>query len=89
MLRCIGHTLLWIVPLVAFGIWMTFFDVFPEQYHRLIALGYVTAWVVAVWRIARCARITGARLALKGYSHLLNHQDDLRILEDDLIYEDD
>jgi hypothetical protein len=60
MLRCIGHTLLWIVPLVLFGLWITFFDVFPEEYHRAVALVYIASWVVAVWRIGRCALTTGA-----------------------------
>jgi hypothetical protein len=67
MLRCIGHTLLWIIPLVTFGLWITFFDVFPEHYHRLVALGYVASWVVAVWRIARCMYATGADEGAEGY----------------------
>jgi hypothetical protein len=67
MLRCIGHTLLWIVPLVLFGLWITFFDVFPEQYHHAIALGYVAAWVVAVWRIGRSSLTTGAKIGISKY----------------------
>ena len=67
MRHCFHYALRWIVFLAIIAAILIFFDVVPQPYHHLIAVGYVALTGYAIIKNIRCAYATGADDGVEQY----------------------